>query len=132
MVFPFIFLTYISDPKTCIRYSKTYHLTDNKNIIRSSKSLKELTKRINHDLKEISQYLNIKETELITFSRKSKCISHSAKFILGGKRLISSNAIKYLGVFLSEHLKLKKQIACVSVKRNQVINILGKTLLRYY
>ena len=52
---PLLFLIYINDLHTCIKYSKAYHFADDTNILQSNKSLSELAKRINIDLKRLSQ-----------------------------------------------------------------------------
>ena len=51
---PLLFLIYINDLHTYIKYSKTYHFADDINIFYSDKSLEKLVKNINNDLKSLS------------------------------------------------------------------------------
>ena len=50
----------------------------------------------------------------------------NVKFNLNGKILFPTSSVKYLGVFLDEHLYWKKQLAHVIAKLNQGIGILSK------
>ena len=79
----------------------------------------------NRDLKNISQWLkankvslNVKKTELIIFRQNKNPLHHSVKFKLNGKRLFPTSSVKYLGVFLDEHLYWDKQLAHVITKLN--------------
>ena len=91
----------------------------------------------NRDLKNISQWLkankvslNVKKTELIIFRQNKNPLHHSVKFKLNGKRLFPTSSVKYLGVFLDQHLYWNKELAHVITKLNQGIGILSK--LRHY
>ena len=53
----FLLLIYINDVHKSIRYSKTYHFTDDTIIIKSSLLLKILTKQVNTDLPNLSNWL---------------------------------------------------------------------------
>ena len=130
---PLLFLIYIDDLNTCVKYSKTYHHADHTNIFYSNKSLEVLVKNISHDLKSLTGWLkgrklcfNIKKTELIIFRPHTKKLDHSLKFELHGKRLTPAHSIKCLGVLLDEHLKLTKQVTQVKTKLNRAIGILSK------
>ena len=102
---PFFFLIYISDLCKGIKYSVTYHSANDTNIPLSHSSLGTLAKRMNFDLKNLSQWLetnklplNVTKTELIIFDSSSKIADSSLKIILDGKRLIQPGTVKYLGV----------------------------------
>ena len=88
---------------------------------------------MNQGLKNLSQWLkanklslNVKKTELIIFHWKAANIDYGIKFKLDGKRLNPVNTVKYLGIFLDEHLQWSKQLSCVQVKLNCWIVILNK------
>ena len=130
---PLLFLIYISDLHKCVKYYKAYHFADNTNILQSGKSLQGLAKKLNQDLKSLSQWLkanklslNVKKTELIIFRRKAANIDYGIKFKLDGKRLTPVNTVKYLGILLGEHLQWSKQLAHVEVKLNHGIGISSK------
>ena len=112
---PLLFLIYINGLHNYIKYYRTYHFADDANILCSDKSLCTLANKVNHDLKNLSQWLkanrlslNVTETELIVFQQKKKPLDHSVKFKLNGKRLFPTSLVKYLGVYLDEHLYCNK------------------------
>ena len=101
-------------------------------MLQSDNSLKNVVKRMNLDLKNLSQWLkanklslNFTKTELIIFHSSSKKIDHNVKFKLDGKRLTPTSTVKYLGVLLDDHLLWSKQINHVTTKLNQAIDILS-------
>ena len=69
---PLLFLLYINDLHSSVRYAKTYHFSDNTSVILSSTFLEILSKRINKDLFNLPNWLkanklilNVKKTELV-------------------------------------------------------------------
>ena len=115
---PSLFLLYINDLHNSVRYAKTYHFADDTSVILSSTSLEILSKRINKDLFNLSNWLkanklslNVKKTELVIFRSKKLKIDSSFKFKLNGKRLVPTKSVKYLGVLLDEHLHWNEQIS---------------------
>ena len=58
---PLLFLLYINDLHRSVKHSKTYHFTDDTNIMQSNKSLDRLSKNLNKDLK-ISCGSDLKQT----------------------------------------------------------------------
>ena len=90
-----------------------------------------MAKNVNHELKNLSLkankfLLNVKKTELIIFQQKKKPLDHSVKIQLKGTTLFPTSSVKYLGVFLDEHLYWNKQLAHFITKQNQGIGILSK------
>ena len=55
---PLLFLIYINDLYAAILYSDVHHFADDTNLINISGSLKQLAKRMNLDLRFLSQWLN--------------------------------------------------------------------------
>ena len=73
---PLLFL--LNDLHNSVRYAKTYHFADDTSVILSSTSLEILSKRINKDLFNLSNWLkanklslNVKKTELVIFRSKN-------------------------------------------------------------
>ena len=106
-----LFLIYINDLHKCIKFSKTYHFVDDTSTMQSHSSLQILSKRINKDLSNLSNWLktnklslNIKKTELVLFRPKKLKLDHSFKFKIDGKRLFPIHSVKYLGVLIDEHM----------------------------
>ena len=60
------------------------------------------------------------------FRQRKLKIDSSFKFKLDGKRLVPAKSVKYLGVFLDEHLHWNEQISQVKMKLNRAICILSK------
>ena len=92
-----------------------------------------MANKVNHDLKNLSQKLkannlplNFKKTELITFRQKKRPFDHNVKFKLNDKRLFPTSSVKYIGVFIDEHLYWNIQLAHVIAKLNQGICILSR------
>ena len=130
---PFLFLIYINDLCKFVKYSETYHFADDTNMLLSPSSLETLAKRMNFDLKNLSQWLkanklslNATKTELIIFHSSSKKTDPRLKIVLVGKRLIQTDTVKYLGVLLDDRLLWSKQINHAATKLNQAIGILSK------
>ena len=94
---PLLFLIYINDLCKYVKYSKTYHFADDTNMLQSHSSLETLVKRMNLDLKNLSQWLkanklsiNATKTEFNIFHSSSKKTDHSLKFKLDGKKYIQT------------------------------------------
>ena len=114
---PLLFLIYRNDLPKYKNYSKTYHFTDDTSIIQSHSSLQILSKRINKDLSNLSNWLktnklslNIKKNKLVLFRPKKLKLDHSFEFKIDGKRLIPIHLVKYLGVLLDEHMSSNEKI----------------------
>ena len=85
---PLLFLIYINDLNRCISNSKVYHFADDTNLLLDSNMIS----------------LNCTKTELIYFRKKRSANPTTNKIKLNGKRLIPTDHIKYLGVYLDETL----------------------------
>ena len=70
--------------------------------------------------------LNVKKTELIIFHIKKKPLDYIVKFKLNGKMLLPTSSVKYLGVFVDEHLYWNKQLGHVIAKLNQGTGMISK------
>ena len=91
---PLLFLLYINDLNKSIKKSRAFHFPDDLNILLSNKSLELLAKKLNQDLKNLSQwakanklYLNVKRTELIIYQPKNTKLDYGIEFKLTGRRL---------------------------------------------
>ena len=76
---PLLFLIYINNRSQVIIFSSVHLLADDTNILYVSSSLKDLNKKINHDLSNLVQWLrankilrNISKTEIVIFKSHSK------------------------------------------------------------
>ena len=108
---PLLFLIYINDLNTCISNSKVYHFANDTNLLHINSCFKKLQKNINYDLKRLTNWLdsnmislNCTKTELVYFRKKRLANPNNNKIKLNGKKLIPTDHIKYLGVYLDETL----------------------------
>ena len=85
-----LFLIYINDLHKCIKYSKIYHSVDDTSIIQSHSSMQILSKHINKDLSNLSNWLK------------------TNKFKIDGKRLIPTLVKKHATI--QNHLQPAKTI----------------------
>ena len=133
---PPLFLLYINDLHNSVKYTKTYHFADDTSVILPSTSLEILSKQINKDLFNLSNWLKanklslyVMKTEQVIFRLRKLKIDNSFKFKLDGKRLVPTKSVKYLGVLLDEHLNnWNEQISQVKMKLNCAIGTLSKLI----
>ena len=114
---PLLFVLYVNDLNISIKISRAYHFADDTNILLSNEPLESLAKKMNHDLKNLLQWLkddklswNVKKTELIIFHPKNTKLDYSVKFKLNGKRLNLISTVKYLEILLDKNLLWTKQV----------------------
>ena len=100
---PLLFLIYINDLHTEIKYCTTRHFADDTNLLIKNKSLKQLKKHLNLDLRYQCKWLkankislNASKTELIIFRHPNKELNYELKVKIDGKRLLTSKYVKYL------------------------------------
>ena len=132
---PLLFLIYINDLHSRLKYSTAYHFAGDTNVTLSDNLQETLGKRMSYDLRKLSMWLranklplNIEKTELVVFWRQNAKLNNFFKIKLDG-RLFPTGSVKYLGVLLDEHLTWSPQISHVQMKLSRAIGILSK--LRY-
>ena len=108
---PLLFLIYINDLHKSIKYCTTRHFADDTNLLIKNKSLKQLKKHVNYDLRNLNKWLksnkislNASKTELLLFRHPSKEINYDLKIKIDGKKLLPSKYVKCLGLFIDSHL----------------------------
>ena len=111
-----------------------HHFADDTNLINFNSSIKVINKQVNKDLKTLSNWLNaykiclnVSKTELVLFRSAKKQLDFGLKLKLNGKRLYTTNSVKYLGVKIDEHLTWKPQIDGISTKLNKANAILCRS-----
>ena len=90
---PLLFLIYIYDLHKTIHYCKVHHFSDDTNLFHTNKSVKNLYKLVNCDMKQLNNWLsankislNVEKTELVIFKSPRKVLSDEIKIKLTGKR----------------------------------------------
>ena len=88
---------------------------------------------MNKDLRSLSKWLNankislnITKTEVLIFKRKGRIFDTDLKLKLCGKKLFTSESVKYLGVILDECLQWKFHINQLCLKLNKANAMLCK------
>ena len=130
---PLLFLIYINDLHSVIKFSITRHFANDTNLLIENKSLKQLKKHLNFDLKNLASWLksnkislNAGKTELLIFRNPRKPIDYDLKIKLDGKRLYPSKYVKYLGVLIDPHLNWSYHIQAIASKLSRAIGMLAK------
>ena len=134
---PLLFLIYTNKLLKGTNYSDIYHFADDTNLLCSSKSLKEINKKINFDLKNIVHWLktnkislNTNKTEIILFKTKKIDIKKHMNFRTSGQKTNIVKEAKYLGLMLDQHLTFKQHMYTIKLKLNTASSLLAK--IRYH
>ena len=61
---PLLFLIYINDLHKTILYCKVHHFADDTNLFHTNKSVKNLNKLVNHDMKQLNNWLSANKISL--------------------------------------------------------------------
>ena len=130
---PLLFLIYIIDLHKAIQYCKVHHFADDINLFHTNKSVKILNKLVNHDIKQLNNWLrankislNIEKTQLVIFKSLRKVLSDKIKIKLTGKRLCPSNSVQYLGIRINKFLHWHDQVNSIAVKLHRANALLLK------
>ena len=122
---PLLFLIYISNLHETIQYCKLHHFNDDANLFYVRKSVENLNKLGNRHIKRLDNCLssnkisvNVEKTEVVIFKSPMKVLLDEIKIKLSGKRLYTSNSIKYLGIKTDRFLHWHDQVNSIVVKLN--------------
>jgi len=134
---PLLFLLYINDLHNAIKHCSTIHFADDTSLILKNKSLKQLKKYLNFDLKNLSKWLkanmislNTSKTELLLFRHPNKNINYNVKAKINGKLIKPSKFVKYLGVYIDPNLNWKYNTKILASKLSRAVGMLSK--IRHY
>ena len=134
---PLLFLLYVNDLHFALRYSLAILFADDTMLFLQNESLKTIAKQANIDLKLLMHWLkankislNAGKTELMIFRPIRKKLNYEVKIKINGHRLRPTNVVKYLGVYIDEHLNWKHHINYVCNKLKRANGALSK--LRHY
>ena len=136
---PLLFLIYINDLHTAIQHSHVYHFADDTNLLNINNSPRKIQKQMNRDLKCLYNWLlankislNCSKTELIFFHKPGADIKQltSLKIKINGHRLIPTDNIKYLGIYMDSTLSGKHHCKVLTTKLKRANGMLSK--IRHY
>ena len=117
-----LFLIYINGLQFAIKYCKVHHFADDTNLLNFNNFIRKINKQVVHDLKYISYWLNankiclnFSKTEVVLSESVRKQTKATLKLKLNGKRLHTTNSVKYLGIKIDENLNWHEQINNVAI-----------------
>ena len=129
---PLLFLIYINDLHSALKFSEVIHFADDTNLIQFGDVLESLSITLNLDLKFLNDWLNANKialnagkTEYIIF-RSRFGSSGDIDIYLGGQKISRSQSLKYLGVLIDEHLNWKAHISNLCSKLRRANGALSK------
>ena len=130
---PLLFLLYINDLHNAMKHSQTIHFADDTSLVLKNKSLKQLKKHLNIDLKILSKWLkaniislNASKTELLLFKHPNKSINYNLKAKIDGKLIRPSKFVKYLGMYIDPNLNWKFNTNVLASKLSRSLGMLSK------
>ena len=134
---PLLFLIYINDLHKCIRTSETYHFADDTHLLNFAETVWSLCGRVNADLRVLVSWLkankislNASKTEFVIFRSPWKRLDSIPRLKLSGQILTPSKWVKYLGVYLDEHLNWKQHVSTIATKLRRANGAISK--IRHY
>ena len=134
---PLLFLLYINDLHKSIHYCKAFHFADDTHLLNISTSSKRIQKQVNIDLKCLFKWLlankislNCSKTELIIFKSNRNKDTFKFKIKINGHKILPSDNIKYLGVYLDSDLSGNQHCKILAGKLNRANGMLSK--IRHY
>ena len=111
---PLLFLIYINDLYSSVKFCKVHHFADDTNLTYFGDSVEKINKSINIDLKLLVHWLNankialnVSKTELVFFKPNRKKINSDIKIKLNGKKIYPTTSVRYLGVKIDSNLNWK-------------------------
>ena len=137
---PLLFLVYINDLNSCIKFSTTRHFADDTNLLytinRSKTRNRNPTRNLNKDLNSLNHWLlankislNATKTEMIYF-RGRRTQLPTLKVKLNGIKLNPEDEVKYVGLILDEYLTFKSHIKLLNAKLKRANNLIA--ISRHY
>ena len=129
---PLLFHIYINDLPNISDKLNFFLFADDTNIYFESDDLLTLERTVNNEIKKLCLWLNVNrlalnvsKTNFVIF-RANKPLYHNVTLIMNRKAIEQTSHVKYLGVYVDEHLNWKYHIAHVAKKIGRGIGILAK------
>ena len=130
---PLLFLLYIKYLNQVIKFCKVHRFADDINILYLCHSIKKTKQTSQCSLKASCKlvkckknFTQCKKTEMIIFKFKQKKFEGDLKVRLCGKRLYSTESVKYLGVKIDTNLSWQYHVNDLSIKLNRANALLFK------
>ena len=115
---PLLFLIYVNDFKNCLNDSDSLMFADDTSIFLQNKDMKELFDAGNKELQLVDQWLianrlsvNVSKTKYVLFNTaQSKLTTKKRTLTLRQNKIEQVECIKFLGVYIQEHLSWSRHI----------------------
>ena len=128
---PLLFILYINDLPNASKLTQPLLFADDTSIFYSHSDPSCLQSVLNEELQNFDAWLkgnnlsvNIKKTIYIVFKSTQKKLDYNFSLSFGNQSLKQSNVVKFLGVYLDEHLTRKHHISFVCKQIAKSIGIL--------
>ena len=124
-------MIYTNDLNFSIRYCLVHHFADDTNLLNYNNSVKRTSKKINQDLKNLTNWtnankicLNVSKTEVVLFKSSRKLTEENLN-----KKIYPANftlqTVKYLGINIDENLNWKQEISDIAITLRQMVSYLN-------
>ena len=130
---PLLFLVYINDLNKSLKYCSAIHFADDTVLMHENKSLEDMEKNVNFDLKNINDWLiankislNANKTEMVLFRNHRKKIDFKMEIKIADKIIEMSDVVKYLGIYIDKHLNWKHHVQITKTKLARAVGMLSK------
>ena len=108
-----------------------HHFADDTNLLNYNNSVKRTSKKINQDLKNLTNWtnankicLNVSKTEVVLFKSSRKLTEENLN-----KKIYPANftlqTVKYLGINIDENLNWKQEISDIAITLRQMVSYLN-------
>jgi hypothetical protein len=131
---PLFFILYINDLPNVSKVTETLIFADDTSIFYSDLDPKHLEFVIIEELKKIDVWMkcnklsvNIEKTNYIIFKSNRKSVATNFSLCFGNKLLEQKKTIKFLEVYIDEHLTWKDHISYISKKISKSVDILHRS-----
>ena len=131
---PLFFILYINDLPNASKLTETLIFADDTSIFYSHSDLNKLESIMNAELENFDIWMkcnklsvNVKKTNYVIFKSNRKKIADKVSLYLGSKTLEQKKTVKFLGVYLDEHLMWKDHISYVCKKISKSVGILYRS-----
>ncbi len=134
---PILFLLYINDLPNCSKLLLFRLFADDTAVIFKHDNLQHLVDNLNTEISKVNIWLkanklslNTDKTKLIIFHSHRKKILTNFNVSIDGFIIKRYESLKYLGIFIDEHLNWKKQLSIINTKLSKTSGLMAK--LRHF
>lgn len=129
---PLLFILYINDFGGVLEHCSCKFFADDTSIYISGKNITEILWKLNSDLKNVSNWLNINKLKInvektVYMVIKNKISDNNeTNVIINNTKLNQVSETKYLGIIIDDKLDFKKNLDYVIKKMSKKINFLAR------